>query len=52
MKQKSIKVDARLYDAARKRLSAIGFDSLNFAVEYFLAECAVSEQEGQALLIE
>ena len=44
MKQKSIKVDARLYDAARKRLSAIGFDSLNFAVEYFLAECAVRKQ--------
>ena len=29
MKQKSIKVDARLYNAAGKRLSAIGFDNLN-----------------------
>ena len=44
MKQKSIRVDARLYDAAGKRLSAIGFDSINFAVEYFLAECVVRKE--------
>lgn len=41
MKQKTIRVDARLCDAAAERLSQIGFDNLNFAVEYFLAECVV-----------
>ena len=44
MRQTSIRVDARLCDAASKRLSAIGFDSINFAVEYFLAECVVRKK--------
>lgn len=44
MKQRTIRLDARLCDAAMTRLSDVGFNNLNFAVEYFLAECVVREK--------
>lgn len=44
MKTKSIKIDSRLYDAAAARLNDAGWNSIDYAVEYFLAECAVRKK--------
>ena len=44
MKTKSIKIDSRLYDAAAARLNEAGWNSIDYAVEYFLAECAVRKR--------
>jgi len=44
MKTKSIRIDARLYDAAAARLNEAGWNSVEYAVEYFLAECAVRKR--------
>jgi len=41
MKQKTIHVDARIYEAAKARLAETYWSNLDFAVEYFLAECVV-----------
>lgn len=44
MKTKTIKIDARLYEAAAARLGDAGWNNIDFAVEYFLAECAVRKR--------
>ena len=44
MKKRSIRIDARLYEAAAARLDEAGWNSIDYAVEYFLAECAVRKR--------
>ena len=44
MKTKTIKIDARLYEAAAARLGDAGWNNIDFAVEYFLAECAMRKR--------
>ena len=44
MKPKTVKIDARLYNAATKRLDEAGWNNIDFAVEYFLAECVVRKR--------
>jgi len=44
MKRKSIRIDARIHAAAKERLAAAGWDDIDFAVEYFLAECVVRKR--------
>jgi len=41
MKRKSIHVDELIYAAAKERLNAAGWNDIDYAVEYFLAECVV-----------
>ncbi len=43
-KMRSVRIDARLYDAAAERLDAAGWNSIDYAIEYFLAECAVRKR--------
>jgi len=41
MKRKSIHVDDLIYTAAAERLADAGWNNIDYAVEYFLAECVV-----------
>ena len=44
MKRKSIHVDPLIYEAARKRLAEAGWNNIDYACEYFLAECVVRKK--------
>ncbi|MBR4258452.1 MAG: hypothetical protein IKQ17_05440 [Kiritimatiellae bacterium] len=43
MKTKTVKIDARLYDAAKQRLKGAGWE-IDYAIKYFLAEVAVRKR--------